>query len=1133
MYTRFIGSENWKGLSATYIHDNQVDFINNTINIDGNLTTTFSNVLSNVSDFQKNNYSHLFLTQPVDLSVITDFVSPEPTSTICFGTISQTFNGVEYFLKFTDQLDATYAFYSIFDIIMDTRLSAVTDLNFFEVDISSLERATIAHYYNGQKYYLCFNPATLNLNMLSLSAFNNVTDYSRQFYYILNKQNKIITFQARVNNAPYTLIRDPSTMRLILTAAEDVSFSNSKRIFTLDTFFDPSLPEITNNWVTYNKGINQNNININTNDSHFNVKNNFILHSEYVTTTDKKYTANILTLKNQLNIQNHQGRGGLALGDETTYRRYNTILAGNKQEKGYDKLSLSYTSYSTPYVFNQGKTTWFHMPQSIYPYKRLNINSSSLVEAGAVAGDHPLRSDRVWKKIGNYKYTSNLGTASEEHTGRWLCSWLSGAPDVNVRPVWVDRFYNPNNNTPYTALTAGEGTVTYIPSFDCYDLSYGVIDVPSSLTFEPGCWYAYSHIGKSDALQNINVWSSVIQQDHILYFLYNYQQLDPEVYQGDAIYRFDGNRFGYFDVDNFNIPQNTFTIAFWAHRDDWSIPIGYQLAGNYMDYGLGIFNYKLVTPFLFYLDNGKIVSLNQDLQVLNTFDSGVSAFGKIRHVLRRDPLNSFHTITENDQTLEFDLKETIVDATSALSGAGGIRIGIKDVHNDANYAYVLYNNNRIVKLDLVSNLAVPAVSSFIVGNPRNIREILPVNNQIALIDGVQSVFRDSKIYTLSSGSIKVYDTTTREVCAFVGTNRDSYRCFNIDRYSNTWVGSGNIIDVFGQYQTRLFSVSLSAASSLSTKPISIQNITFIENFNEGELNTNVIVAATGSDTNKAILYKLDYNGGILKTTAINARGFILSTFDPSNHTYNYSYVQPQYPDNVYDFKLRLYSQFNNEDITIPVVSLTATDLNRGWHHFAITLNPPAGTLKLYVDGELYDTTTYIPNKFNFIPLVAETIFVGATPFYGGLTLNDVLFKNNSEKKGYFVKDLKLQDFYFISKELNYFDVNMLYKKKIPPSDLVWDVPTGRRNFIDTASRYFRQRIPGYKSGLINIYINDSVMSEVNREYLSTVIANKIKDNLPAYSKLNKINWITNVPSQSAFYIKPVLTSSALAGDIYG
>jgi len=1128
MFTRYLGTENWKGLSATYVHDKQIDFINNTVNIDGSLTTSFTNVLSNISDFKKNNFSHLFLTQPVDLAVITDFQKPEPTSTVQFGTIYSTYNNKNYHLRFTDELDAPYNYYNIYDQKVDTPLSGLTDFNFFEIDISRKNTATISHLYNEKKYFLNFNPASLDVNFLEESAFNNLLNYTRDFDYTYDVNSKTMTLQIRINANSYTLIRNSSTQRLVLTATKDISFVNSKKIFNVVTFSDPVPPEITNNWVSYDTGINQNNININTTNSFFGIKNNFLLHSEYTSTTDSNYASNILTLKNQLNLKNLQGRGGIGLSEEVLYREYNNIFSGGRQEKGHDKLSLGYSSYTTPYTFTQGKTTWFHMPQNMYPYQRLNVKTSSLVKAGAIAGDHPLRSDKIWKKIANYRETSNKGTASEEQTGQWLCCWLSGAPDINVEPVWVDRFYNPKITTSFRALTADAGTVTYIPSFDCYDINYDIVDVPSSLTFEPGCWYAYSHIGQSDTLQNINVWSSIIQQNNFTsYVLYNYQGLDPEIYDNVSTYLFDGSRFAYFDVSNFNIPENVFTIAFWAYRENWTIPTGYQIGGNYTDYGLGIFNYHLVTPFLFYFNGGRLVSINQDLQILNTFDTGISAFGNLKYLMRRDALNSFHAITDTQQVVEFDLKETITDATTALSG----RKGIKHASNDNNYGYVLYNDNTVAKLDLVSNLTVPAVTGLLVGDKHNIAEIRATDSgTIAVIGGTQSLYRDSRFYALSSGVIKAYDTQTRKISAFIGTYGDNYACFNIDKYSNTWTGSSNKISVFGQYQTKLFDTTLSATSSFSTTPVSVKNITFIENFNAGVLNTDVIVAASGSKQNKAILFKLDYSGYILDTVLIDTQGGLDLSLDPSNHKFNYSYLQPLYPFNSYTFKLRLYSQFNNEDIAIPSITLSATDLNKGWHHFAITLNPPAGTLKLYVDGELYDSDTYTPNKYNFIPLVTDTLFAGTAPFYNGLTLNDVLFRNNPARKGYLVKDLQVQDLYFISKELNYFDVGMLYKKKLVPNDVTWDVPSGRRSFLDTASRYFKQKVPGFKSGIVNIYINDSVLDNQCREYVATAVSNKIKEYLPAYSKLNNITWVTNAASQSAGYLRPMLNGSSLLGN---
>jgi hypothetical protein len=107
---------------------------------------------------------------------------------------------------------------------------------------------------------------------------------------------------------------------------------------------------------------------------------------------------------------------------------------------------------------------------------------------------------------------------------------------------------------------------------------------------------------------------------------------------------------------------------------------------------------------------------------------------------------------------------------------------------------------------------------------------------------------------------------------------------------------------------------------------------------------------------------------------------------------------------------------------------------------------------------------------------------------------------------------------------------MLYKKKMVPSDLVWDVPSGRRNFLDTASRYFKQRVPGHKSGLVNIYINDNVLDGECRDYISTAVANKIKDYLPAYSLLNNITWVTNNLSQSAQYARPLLNGGSAIGN---
>lgn len=1129
MLTRFLGTNNWQGLSASYIFDDQLDFANNKIQIDGDLTTTFTDILSGISDFKRNNYSHLFLTKPLNFADITDFISPNKVSTVYFGLLAITAeNNRDVYVRFTDELDNTFGNYELYDQTVTTRLSSINDFNFFEIDVTDPLVATIAHYYNTKKYYLCFNPTDLNLNLMAEDNFNDVLDYTRRFYYSFDAKNKIFTFQTRYQGMPYSLYRDPATQRLGLTGTSLIPFNDTKKKFKITTFLDPSLPEVTNDWISYEDSLNQNNISINTAESYFGLKNNFLLHSEFGNLTESGFVSNIITLKNQLNTKYRQGRGGVGEDSEISYRDYHSIHSGGRQEKGHEKLHLGYSSYTTPYTFKQGQTTWFHMPQSMFPYVKLNVNTTSLVNAGAVAGDHPLRSDKIWKKLGNYKYTSNMGNAGEEQTGQWLCTWLSGGSNINSEPIWVDRYYNPKTTTAYDAIQAQADNLTYITSFECFGLSNDIVDVKSSLTFEPGGLYAYSHIGKVDADQNVTVLKAALQQENFSYYkFYNSQEIDPETSQdGNLLYAFDGNRYAYFDVDTFNTPLNNFSVAFWGYSSDWSRPMGYELGGNFMDYGFGVFNHHLVTPFLFYFDGGKFTTMNQDLDILNTFDTGVSAFGNFQFLLRRDALNSFHVITDAQQLTEFDLKETITDATSALSGTKGI----KHASNDLTHGYVLYNDNSIRKVDLVSNLLVPAVTGVVLGRNNELREIRKLNdNRIAVIGGTQSLVRGDYLYFLSGGGIKIYNSQTNRLSSFIGSFGEYYNCFNIDRYSNTWVASANTIKIYGQRQEFLLDTRLAVASSYSTTPVDIYNITFTENFNRGDLVTNAIVAASGSQANKTILFKLDYSGNIEKTTLIDTNGDMKLNRDPSNHIFNYSYIEPAYPDKGFVFKIRLFNQFNSEEISIPQVSLSASDLNPGWHHFAINVNCPKGVLDLYVDGELYDQSIFPPNQYNFTPLIVDRVFIGATTFYNGLLLNNALYKNKPSATAYFVKDLSLQYFYFFAKSLNYHDVGMLYKQKLPPTDLVWDVPNGRRNYIDTISRYFRQRVPGAKSTLFNLYISDNLLDQPSKDFVSTVITSKIKEIIPAYSRLNNIVWVTNTLSQSADYVKPFQSGNIILG----
>ena len=1133
MFTSYLTPKNYISLSASYIFDKQIDFLTKRISVDGYLTTSHSPVLSGLNDFIKSNYSLMYVTPQINFDRVTNFSRPQQGSRNYFCNLyNKVSGGGNVYFTFSENVDDSLLNTIIFDQTFDTKLSALNDLNYFNLDITSPFVCTISHTYGNDEFYLAFNPASLNLNFAILSGFTGTTDYNRKFYYTYNPKDQSISLQVRIGGQAYQVIRDSSTTRLTLCTIDSIAYTDTRGIFYLTAFYDPTLPEVTVDWGSYLKSFNQNNITIDINRSFFNVKNNFLLHAEYFNIAKEQagIATNILPLKTQLNINNLQGRQNVFLNeDPVNYRNYVSMFGGNRQEKGYDKLHLQYETYSYPYSFKAGKTTWFNMPQNMYPYTRLNISTSKLIEAGAVGGDHPLRSDKVFKKLGEYRYTSNQGDTTGETTGQWLCAWLSAGPDITKKPIWVDRYYNPTTSTPFQALEAAESNVTYIPSYTCYNLGLGIVDIPSSLTFEPGCLYAYSHIGTTDALQNIKLLEKNQQHKNFdTYLRYDGLRLDPQKSR-ELIntYEYDGSKYSTIDVSDFNLDLNNFTISFWASRPDWTKPAGYQVGGNYNEYGLGIFNYKLVNPFLFYLNGSIVTALNRDLEVINKFDNLKTFNQKPQFLLVRDPLNAFHAITDSLTLGEINLQETLVDAVTSM-----FSVPVKDASNDQENAYILFTNNSLSGVNLASNLPFSITADAIISESGNYNQIKKIGDDIVLIDGNQATVRNTGVYFLSSGIIRRWDTFSKSITSVVGTKSNQIQAFNIDKFNNTWASSGNSITVYGEFQKPLFTVALTADKSFSSIPPKILGITFMDNFISGDLYSDVIVSASGSQANKLIISRLNYSGRQNKTVMIDTDINYNQNLDPSNHGFNYAYIYDKANgNNNYSFKIRLYNQFNTEDIEIPEPTIMVKDLNPGYHHFSIIVNTVNGYIKLYLDGEIYQTVSFTPKKYSFVPLVTDTVIVGTCPFYSGLTLSNFI-KRSTLNTYYYVKDLYIQNLYWHNKELNYFDIGMLYKEKIPPTDLIWDAPAGRRNYFETVSRYFTQKIPGAKSMLYNIYLNDNIMDSTCRDYLQAAITKKLKDITPVYTKLNSLKWVTNLPAQSAEYLQPYFAGNTLTNGAF-
>lgn len=406
---------------------------------------------------------------------------------------------------------------------------------------------------------------------------------------------------------------------------------------------------------------------------------NFLLNSQYHNISGDEMHMNVTVLKNHLTPEGrqaenspftHDGSNDFCLNyisrDNAQYRTYNKIQSGTNQIKGDDTMYLSYTSNTDTVYLPGDKLTYFHMPESLKPYEWININYRrvpeyidfarewqkqpvavpgslnynyedyvGLISSGAIPGDDPMTSDKIFKKRANYRYFSNWGdsgragnkgTGSGETNpdedapqwnvgdnfhGTWLCSWLQACDrdhhEKQYGPVWMDRYYDDTKFSDISqVLKQKPNCVTdYISDHSSFGAK-GYIDTPSELTLDRGVLYAYHHIGQKDNKKIIDSFSKYIVQEDLDDFT---QVLSGDSSPGELaqdgeynVYNMTGYTFGKSKVPD--PPYGDFRLSFWIHSDDWTKKMGHQLMGNYVNEGFAVINDDNITPVVV-LDMGQ------------------------------------------------------------------------------------------------------------------------------------------------------------------------------------------------------------------------------------------------------------------------------------------------------------------------------------------------------------------------------------------------------------------------------------------------------------------------------------------------------------------------------------------------
>ena len=76
-----------------------------------------------------------------------------------------------------------------------------------------------------------------------------------------------------------------------------------------------------------------------------------------------------------------------------------------------------------------------------------------MVDNGAIGGNSPLNSDKIYQKLYEYSDFKNTGITTNVDNSKYLCSWLWYNPQYPEQSKWLDRYYNPDKASKVDALS--------------------------------------------------------------------------------------------------------------------------------------------------------------------------------------------------------------------------------------------------------------------------------------------------------------------------------------------------------------------------------------------------------------------------------------------------------------------------------------------------------------------------------------------------------------------------------------------------------------------------------------------------------------------------------------------------------
>ena len=625
--------------------------------------------------------------------------------------------------------------------------------------------------------------------------------------------------------------------------------------------------------------------------------------------------------------------------------------------------------------------------------------------------------------------------------------------------------------------------------------------------------YAYHHVGNENCKSYVNDLSgSIIFNNFERYFnkFYIKQDFLEEIY-------FDGNYFAkaldksldeYSTFDNFSVTYN-------MYNEDWNTPFGSQIVGNYTNRGFGIFNYRRITPHSITFEDKYIYIFNTFGELLRTLDNGSSVI----NISKFEPNGEFLVFDDEAYVTKYNYIGTTLDKKKL-----DIINNFERLHfyPENKYVYIL-NGTDYYQLDSTS---LKYKTSAELSTTHFLRAFGDVYNSIAvknikdktgfsgkqtwvgLLSGIKPQIMDDNVYYYNKEqTLQYYNIDNNSITDKIRV--DVLNDYTFDNEGHFYVlYDDNQIAVVDQYDTVIQSQNVKL-STLTQNDITYgKNIEIINEWYDGKLLTNYLsifsLSSNSLDVNIPCYTRIN-----TLFTDVSSRNMSVvysspKVFNFDNRINNYNYLRNNYNSGeTIQATLRLPNIYDVQTYEIATLTYALSNLSPGYHNFTATLDTTRGLFNFVIDGSNVDSYSFQDAKYSYGTIFDNAFYIGTEPSYGNNKLNENLNDVNYYNYGNF----KIKDFYIYSVPLYLYDIANIIRSYYTIKDINFQLPCGKRNYVENIDKLFKFKLPGRKSNLFNVKILDtgitenSIQSDINNN-----IIEQIKTVIPANTRLNRIDW---------------------------